>query len=233
MKRKQESIDSLNSCEHCGRTFVRDSTLLKHLCEQKRRWQDQERPGNRIGFNAWLEFYASFQPSRKKKDYKTFISSPYYSAFVKFGNYCMDVRAINVAEFIRYLLKNNIPIDNWNSDRVYTTYLIDYLKTEDAFDAVKRSIENMLKICDEEHIRIQDIFKYYNSNKLCHMITAGRISPWVLYNSNSGVGFLESLNVDQQAVIFEYIDPERWMIKMKRDTELTTQIKQLLTEAGL
>lgn len=235
MKKNQETntVVSLNSCEHCNRTFVRETTLFKHLCEQKRRWLDKDRPAFRIGFAAWIEFYASFQPSKKNKDVKTFISSPYYAAFVKFGSYCVDVRAVNTVEYIKYLISNKIPLDNWNTDRVYTKYLIEYLKLEDAFDAVKRSIQNIIELTQEENIQVQDIFRYVNANKICYLITTGRISPWVLYQSTSGIEFLEKLNSDQQKLVFEYIDPERWTIKFKRDQQLTEEIKQTLKLAGL
>jgi len=218
----------LNTCEHCARTFVRESTLFKHLCEQKLRWQDKDKPGNRIAYDAWLTFYNKVQPSKKKKDYKAFISNAYYTAFVKFGNYCVDIRAVNVAEYVRYLINNNVSIDNWNSDRVYTRYLVDYLKTEDAYDAVKRSVKTMLDISIQEQIQLKDVFKYYNKNKLCHLISTGHISPWMLYLSQSGNEFLSELNTDQRNVIWEYIDTERWNIKLKRDTQLVEDIKNVI-----
>lgn len=234
MKKSAESSkNTLNSCEHCGRTFVRDSTLLKHLCEQKRRWDLRESPGSRIGYAAWNSFYATLQPSKKQKDYKTFISSPYYAAFVKFGTYCCDVGVINVQEYIRHLLKNNTPIDNWTSDRVYTGYLLDYIKTEDPYDAVKRSAECMIKIARDEHIELRDVLRYVSPNKLCQHITAGRISPWALYSSESGMQFLTALNDDQRAVVWDYIDTEKWNIKFKRNIDVLEDIKAIVQQLGL
>lgn len=229
MKTSQETLNTqTNICEHCGRTFVRESTLFKHLCEQKLRWQDRDKPGNRIGYDAWLTFYTRFQASKKKKDYKAFISSAYYTAFVKFGNYCVDVKIVNAKEYVNYLLSNNVSIDNWNSDRVYTRYLIEYLRSEDAYDAVKRSIKTMLEISDQENIELRDVFRYFSKNKLCHLISVGHISPWMLYMSNYGNEFLSDLNPDQRNVIWEYIDAERWNIKFKRDPELVNDIKNVI-----
>lgn len=234
MKKKTESSDiSLNSCEHCGRNFVRASTLLKHVCEQKRRWDLREAPGSRIGYAAWNQFYTTLQPSKKQKDYRTFIGSPYYAAFVQFGTYCCDVGVINVPEYIRYLLKNNTPIDNWTSDRVYTVYLMDYIKTEDPYDAVKRSAEFMLKIARDENIELRDVLRYVRPNKLCQHITAGRISPWVLYLSDSGAQFLSSLNDDQRSVVWDFIDTERWNIKFKRNYDVVEDLKLLIAQLEL
>lgn len=234
MNQSLASTDTmLNNCEHCGRTFVRPGTLLKHLCEQKRRWQQKDSAASRIGYAAWTAFYSSVQPSKKHKDFRTFIASPYYSAFIKFGNYCCDINAVNVAEYTNHLIKNNIPIDNWNSDRVYTGYLVDYIKTEDPYDAIKRSVDNMMKIARDENIELRDVLRYVSKNKLCHTITAGHISPWVLYLSESGLEFLSSINDNQRLLIWDYIDTEKWNIKFKRHNETVEDIKTLIAQIGL
>lgn len=222
-----------NKCDHCGRTFIRASTLLKHICEQKRRWMDKDTSSSRIGYSAWLQFYAQCQPTRKKKGYPDFIKSPYYTAFVKFGNYCVDIKAISVQSYVEYLLKNNIQIDNWTSDRVYTKYLLEFLKQENCMDAVKRSIEHLLELANDENIPLSDSFKYLNSNKLCQLIVNGKISPWVLYHSKSGVEFLAKLNSDQTSLIFDYIDPERWNVKFKREGDSVIEVKNLLKSIPL
>jgi hypothetical protein len=224
-------VQESNTCQHCNRSFVRESTLIKHLCEQKLRWQERDRPQNRIAYDSWLTFYSRIQPGKKKKDYKAFAESAYYSAFLRFGTYCVNVKVVNVAEYLNHLLSNNVSIDNWSSDSVYTKYLTQYLRTEDAYDAVKRSIKTMLEIADAENIRLQDVLNYYNKNKLCHLISTGHISPWVLYLSDSGNTFLSELNMDQRAVIWEYIDTERWNIKFKRDLVLMNEIKTVIDMA--
>ena len=50
--------------------------MFKHLCENKRRWGDKDLKGNRIGFNAWLNFYTKHTNSKKQKTYLDFIKVP-------------------------------------------------------------------------------------------------------------------------------------------------------------
>jgi septin family protein len=104
------------NCEFCGRDFLRESTMAKHLCENKQRWMNKDLQGNRIGFQAWIQFYKKNTSSKKNKTYEEFIRSAYYSAFVKFGNYCADVNVINVSRYADWLLKNQISIDTWTKD---------------------------------------------------------------------------------------------------------------------
>jgi len=217
-------------CDHCGRSFVRPNTLLKHLCEEKRRWDERERPANRIAYNAWLKFYQQFQPSRKRKEYKDFIASAYYRGFVKFGIYCTEVSAVNPAKFADFLLKNNIALDNWPTDTIYSKYLTDHLRTEEVLDAVHRSVETLVDISEAESIRLGDVFRYVNANKLCHKIATGKISPWLVYHSDSGIQFLSTLNEDHRGLIYEYINPEIWQVKFLRYPESVKQAKDIIKE---
>jgi hypothetical protein len=206
--------------------------MMKHLCENKRRWQDKDQPGNRIGFQAWVEFYKKNTASKKPRTYVDFTKSAYYIAFVKFGHYCVDIKCINVVRYADWLLKNQIKIDSWCSDTNYTKFLIEYLKTEDPLDAIARSIEATMVISTDSGIETKDCLRYANRNKLAYAVTTGKISPWMLYQSESGVKFLEELDESQQKMIIDYINPEQWAIKFRRNTEMVTQVKELLNAAG-
>jgi hypothetical protein len=206
--------------------------MMKHLCENKRRWQDKDQPGNRIGFQAWVEFYKKNTASKKPRTYVDFTKSAYYIAFVKFGHYCVDIKCINVVRYADWLLKNQIKIDSWCSDTNYTKFLIEYLKTEDPLDAIARSIEATMTISKDSGIETKDCLRYANRNKLAYAVTTGKISPWMLYQSESGVKFLEELDESQQKMIIDYINPEQWAIKFRRNNEMVTQVKELLNAAG-
>ena len=230
--KKNSVTKSEFSCEFCNRSFQRETTMIKHLCENKRRWQDKDQPGNRIGFQSWLNFYTKNTGTKKKKTYTDFTKSAYYIAFVKFGHYCVDLKCINVTRYADWLLKNQIKIDSWCSDKNYTSFLIEYLRTEDHMDAIARSIETTIDMSKEAGIATKDCLRYANKNRIAYAITTGKISPWMLYQSESGVKFLEELDESQQKMIIDYINPEQWAIKFRRNNEMVTQVKELLNQAG-
>lgn len=222
-----------NKCEHCGRTFMRESNFIRHICEPKRRWLDKDKLGNRIGYNSWKAYYNKHHPGKKSTAYQDFIKSSYYLAFVKFGNYCADITAVNPGAYAAWLVKNNIPIDTWATDKNYNRYIVEYIRDEDPMDAVKRTMETLLDISTASNIQLQDTLRYGNQNRLCHLITAGKISPWVLYHSKSGLEFLGKLDQGQTDLIFEYIDPQKWSIKFKRYGESLQEVKAVLGEVQL
>lgn len=219
-------------CDFCKREFLRENTIMKHICEYKRRWLGKESQGNRIGFQSWLQFYMKNTTGKKNRTYEEFIRSAYYIAFIKFGNYCVDINAINISRFVDWLLKNQIKIDNWCIDTTYTRYLCEYLRTEDPFDAIARSIETCIDRAKDEHISSNDYLRYGNTNKICYAITVGKVSPWMLYQSASGIHLLETLEADHVKMISDYINPEQWALKFHREPENTNRVKELLKQAG-
>jgi hypothetical protein len=225
-------IDTVHQCEFCKRTFARERTLFNHICEKKHRWLDKDKKGNRIGFQSFIQFYTRHTSNGKAKTYLDFIASPYYGAFVKFGTYCSEVNVINPSRFVDWLLKDNIKIDTWNKDTVYTKFLYEYLRVEDPYDAIHRSVQTCMELSETEGIQARDCLRYANPNKICYLISTGKISPWLLYQSDSGIRFLETLSPDRVTIVLDYINPEQWAIKFKRDPEVAKQIKELLSTGG-
>lgn len=229
MNKKAET--SKHICEFCEREFIRENTLVRHMCETKRRVNDKDKHGNRIGYSAWVQFFDKHS-RKKKKEYMDFAKSAYYTAFVKFGNYCIDANVMNVSRYVDWLLKEKISIDNWNRDSNYTKFVIYYTKNEDPLDAIARSIETAISVAEKDKIQTKDVLRYGNKNKICFEITKGKISPWMLYQSESGLKFLESLDVTQQKMILDYINPEQWAIKFNKSKNIIPEIKQLLQAGG-
>ena len=227
-----EETKPVFSCEFCKRVFLREKTIFTHICEGKHRWAEKDKQGPRIGFQSWLQFYAKNSMGKKNRTQEEFIKSAYYTAFIKFGTYCAGANVINVSRYTDWLLKEQIRIDSWNQDTNYTKFLIEYIRIEDPMDALARSIETTIKMAETERILAHDILRYGNPNKICYQITLGKISPWMLYQSDSGTQFLSTLNEDCVKIVIDYINPEQWAIKFKRDPETANVVKGLLKQAG-
>ena len=223
-------------CRYCEKAFAKESTLAVHLCEPKRRWQQEKETGVQLGLRAYLRFYEITQGSAKLKSYEDFVKSPYYNAFVKWGRHMVAIRGINPPQFLEWLLKNNKKIDHWLKDEFYSTYLHEYLRREAVQDALERALNEMQNYADDHpdlKNGFSDYFRYGNSNRICHHIATGRISPWVVFNAQSGVACLEDLSEEQVAMILPWIDPEHWQRKFKDYLADTEWVKDILSKAGL
>lgn len=219
-------------CEYCKKSFVRESSIEVHMCEPKRRRLNKDEPGVRIGFLAYIKFYEQAQGSAKLKTYDDFCESSYYLAFVKFGRYCVNVKVINPSQFMNWLLKNQKKIDRWCSDNLYTEYLIWYLAIEAVDDALARAIEYSIDWSEKTGHPSHDCVRYGNINSICYAVTTGRISPWVIYNSDSGREFLNSASSEQIAMIWPYINSDVWHKKFTDYMADQEYAKDILAKAG-
>ena len=219
-------------CKYCQRGFSREKTLFSHMCEQKRRWQQEKDKGVQMGLQAYLRFYESSQGGQKKT-YGDFVNSQYYNAFVKFGKHIIDIKAINPSAFIDYVLKNNIKLDKFCKDENYQNYLEQHLRVESWQDAIARSLQNMEKWADENGVHLHTYFFAANPNKICSHIVNGRVSPWVIFNCETGVAFLGKLNPEQLTIIYPYIDPDFWRQHFVKYHQETAIVKDALKDSKL
>jgi hypothetical protein len=219
-------------CQYCEREFTRETTLAAHLCEPKRRHQERSEKGVQLGLQAYLKFYEYSQGSARLKTWNNFAESSYYRAFVKFGRYCQSSHVINPVRFMEWLLKNNKKIDYWCQDSNYTEYLLDYLQHEAVEDALTRALLESIAWADETGNPDRDFLRYGNRNRLCHAVTTGRISPWVIYNCASGQEFLNDLNSEQIGIVWPYINTDVWQQRFANYRADQTYAQEILKQAG-
>lgn len=231
-----ETVTNLKfQCTFCNREFQRERSLEVHVCETKRRHQERDEPGVRLGFHAYVKFYEVSQGSARLKTFENFVESQYYRAFTKWGRYCVDIRAINPEAFLLWLLKQNKKIDYWCSDQIYSEYLAQYLPRENVQDALRRAVEEIQNYCDNtpELATIGHYFLYANTNRICYHISTGRVSPWIVYNCKSGIEFLEKLPPEQTAIILPWIDPDTWQKIFQERISDVEWARHILQQAGL
>ena len=224
------------TCRYCNKGYSKESTLAAHLCEPKRRYQQQNEQGVQIGFKAYLRFYELTQGSAKLKTYEDFVGSPYYMAFVKFGRHLVAIRCINTTSFTDWLLKNNKKIDHWTKEALYTEWMSEYIRKENVKDALERGLKEMQALADSDEKlqgHFNDYFRLANSNRVVRHICDGRVTAWIVFNCSSGVSFLETLNEEQIGMIMSYIDPDFWQRRFSDYVADTEWIKDILAKAGL
>ena len=220
-------------CKFCNRSFAREKTLAAHVCEQKRRHGQKDEKHVQIGYIAYKRFYELTQGSANFKDYDHFASSQYYNAFVKFGKHIMNINVINPDYFIDYVIKSNIKLDNWCKDSVYEDYLLPYIKTENARDALERSILSMEDWANNNNSVFNHYFRYVSFNKAVAMVRNGKISPWVIYHSETGMDMLDKMTDEQLGLINDFIDPVYWSKRFEAFPADVEWAKHILSEANM
>lgn len=220
-------------CEHCGKTFAKESTLSIHVCEYKRRWLAKDSQSCRWGLTAYQKFYQLNQPGSSPKDYANFSHSPYYTAFVKFGSLISNSRPLYPEKFIEYVIKSGVKLDHWCREEIYYQYVIDTVRLEPAGDALSRSIETMVEWGTAHSADFSHYFKYCNLNLNLHHLREGLMSPWLQLNTPAGRKLLQGFDDHQLGLIDQIIDPLYWKQRFKARPNDIDLVKETIKEARI
>jgi len=220
-------------CKYCSKCFTKPTTLAVHICPKKRRFLDIDIPSSRLGFRVFQRFYQLTTTSKKLKSVEEFIESQYYVEFVKFGHYLIDIKPINIDQFIDFVINNSVKLKDWTKEFVYDQYIEDLIKKEPADSAVERSILTIDEWIQKNKVDMNTFFKNVSANEAAFLIRRGRLSPWVLYLAESGDPLMQSFNEDHAKIIGSLIDPSYWHRKFKSKSEDVEFISGVLKSAGL
>lgn len=230
---KSKSMQLNFKCEHCQKLFAKEKTLVVHICEQKRRHLSKDEKHVQAGLLTYQRFYEITQKGKNKKSFDEFASSPYYTAFVKFGSFMINTAPIYPERFIDFVIKSGVKLDHWCRDELYDTYINELIKIEPADGAIQRSIKTMMDWADANNASWEHYFQYVNLNRATHDLKEGLISPWLVLNTKSGKEMLQRMNDEQLEIIGSVIDPQYWVRRFKSlpaDTEL---VKDIVKEAKI
>ena len=222
-----------NKCQFCEKCFKQEKTLHVHTCEPGRRHKQKNLAHVRLGLNAFQTFFKIAQGAVKDKTYEEFCKSQYYLSFVKFGRYMIDVGCINPKSYIDWVITKNFPLNQWNNDKLYTSYLQDWVLREDHYDAAQRSLNTMADWADENNSIFNHYFLYASTPKIIYDINRGQISAWVIFNSVSGREWLEKLSSDELVMIWPMVNADKWSKMISLSVQAQKDITKLLEEAGL
>ena len=220
-------------CKWCKKEFRNESTLSAHMCVKKRRWADKDMSHIRLGHRAFQMFYDMNTSATKPKSIEDFIMSQYYEGFVKFGRSCTVNEWLEPEKFTEWLIKNGIKLKQWTSDKQYDKFVKEYVKKEPGLKALERTIMYLAKWSEETDNKWQDYFVEASPSRAVHDIRAAKISPWVIYLSQTGNKLLARFNDEQVKMIEEMIDPPFWMKLFTTSKEEVKQIKQTCKDANI
>lgn len=220
-------------CVHCGKSFMKQKTLIAHMCERKRRALQETEKRVQAGYMVFNRFWQLTQNSKKPKSYDNFCDSSYYNAFVKFGSFINNVKPLYPDRFIDYVIKSGIKLDLWCRDELYEKYLYDMIKVEPVDSAVQRTLQTMMEWGDTHKLEFAKYFELVSLNQAVSSILNGKISAWVVLNNVSGQSMLNNMNDEQLNMISPALDIPYWSRKFKDQPADVMLVKEICKEVGI
>lgn len=222
----------MGTCKYCNKKFVKDSTLLSHVCEKKRRYNAKSEKHSVIALHAFIRFYELSSPlSDGKRTFEDFVDSPYYNGFIKFGSFVNNIKPLYPSNYIDYLIKNSVHLDKWSKESTYNKYVLSLIYTESVQTALERTVNTMQMWADTNSSEWNKYFDKVNTNVAYFDIKDGKISPWMLLNCNSGLGLITRFRDDQLNSIGTVLDADRWTKTFKQRPKDIAFVKKIV-EAG-
>jgi hypothetical protein len=225
--------DSENKCKWCEKSFKTERTLIAHACPKKRRWADRDLTHVRLAFRVFQKFYEMSTSASKAKSQEDFINSQYYTGFTKFGRACVFNEWLNPENYAEWLIKNSIKLADWTKDSTYDKYLLEYVRKETGLRAMERTVLHMVSWGDESNIPWQDYFKRVSTSRAVYDIRACKVSPWVLYLSDTGDQLLTRFNDEQIKMIDHVIDANFWMAVFQKNAQEVDEVQDTCRAAGI
>ena len=233
LKMMIDLVEQPFKCVHCNKMFMKEKTLVAHMCEPKRRVLQKDEKRVQAGFIAYNRFYQLTQNAKKQKSYSDFCKSAFYNAFVKFGSFINNVDPLYPERFIDFVIKSGVKLDHWCRDELYEKYLSDLIKVEPVESAIERSLQYMMEWADENNANFAHYFSYVNVNRAVHHIRDGKISPWLILNSASGVELMRKFNDEQLDLINQILDLSFWSKKFKDAPSDVAFVKEVCKDTGI
>lgn len=220
-------------CQFCKKGFMKEGTLVVHICEQKRRHLAQHEKHVVLGYDTFNRFYKLSQNFKGDKTYDEFARSPYYNAFVKFGSFVSNVNPLYPDRFIDYVVRSGVKLDHWCRDEIYDTYVVDLIKTETVETAIERGVNHMMKWGKDNNAPWNHYFLYVSLSRACYDIKDGKISPWLVLNSTNGKAMIKKFDDTQLMAVNAVMDIPFWLNKFKRQPADVDVIKKVIKELTL
>lgn len=226
-------LDQPFVCVHCKKGFMKEKTLVAHMCERKRRALQENEKRVQAGFIAFNRFWELTQKPKRAKTYDEFADSTYYNAFVKFGSFINNINPLYPDKFIDHIIKSGVKLDHWCKESLYEQYLYEILKSEPVESAVQRSLQTMMDWADEHNAQFEHYFSYVSLNKAVYDIVNGKVSCWVILNSKLGTEMINKMNDEQLEIISPAFDVKFWLRKFNECSADVSLVKEILDEVKI
>jgi uroporphyrinogen-III decarboxylase len=107
------------------------------------------------------------------------------------------------------------------------------LKIEPVESAVQRTLQTMMEWGDEHNAEFSHYFNYVSLNKAVYHIRNGKISPWVILNSNAGKNMIGKMTDEQLEMIAPAFDAQFWLKKFRQTPADVALVKEICDEVGI
>lgn len=208
-----------------------DKVFLKHECKEMKRIREVRSP---IGIKAY-NFYKQWMEKQQRSapPIETFLSSSYYSGFIKFANFVQNVHVSNPELYVDIMVKAKLAPSLWVFDDAYSMYLEHIDKKLDPYDQAERTIKCLGDVADALEIGIDSVFDELTYGDMLDLVNQRQLSPWILFCSKKFKEWVSKLDPTDRTNLMKAIGVVYWQMVLERNPSVVEDMKLIVNEMGL
>lgn len=218
-------------CHYCSRRFGNETTFMKHNCEPRRRAQELMSPLGQSAYGLYREWMRQKKYSQPSS--AAFLESKYYRAFINFAQLVIDANIAKPEKYIQIMVEGEILPVLWCRDSAYALYLDWADKVSDPLDQVQDTINYLMDICEREGWALGECFVKMGAQQVLSLIRQRRLTPWLLFCSQSFGKFLKTLDAPQLKAFNHVVNAAYWAQRFQTEKSTVENVKLIAKEVGL
>jgi hypothetical protein len=187
-----------------------------------------------IGQQAYLLYKAWLEKQRRKPPaIEGFMTSAYYSSFVKFAEWSRDTGIPDPEKYCELMANAKIAPALWRRSEAYQIFLEYTDKRSDPFEQVQNTIETLLTLSEGLEIEMGDVFGKFTSGEITELIQQRRLSPWLLFCSKRFKEWMGTLHEGERRDLMKNIGISYWSEKFERSPAVVKEVKVIAEQLGI
>lgn len=202
-------------CKYCNKVYKQEPAFNNHTCKQMVRHAIHGTIEGQIAFALYEKW--TLRRHGTKVELDLFKISRHYKPLLKFAKYFKNIKGlIDLDDFINLMVQLDMPPMHWNNEKVLSYYFTE-LDNLQPIEKIQICINSLIKLSGVYNCDVKDVFNDLEFDTLVSMLRMHRLTPWVLLNSKKFINWIAELPWEQQYLMDNVIDVDKWKAKFKED----------------
>lgn len=179
------TLERVNRCQFCGKTFVRKSWFARHTCAKKRKFEETNDAVVQHAYRVYTYWMRAQGLLKKNKEpnLDKFLKSPYKKSMVDLILFCRSNGIASPYSYIDWLLSKRIMAKYWLDESRIEEYLVYTNKHEDPEEQAIWSLNHIERwvLENPEERTVEQFFERLTAGTILSLVRQKKIKPWVLF----------------------------------------------------
>lgn len=204
---------------------------MAHECAEMKRSREVQTLTGQMAYGLykhWLE-----KQRRKPPAIDGFITSAYYSSFIKFADWCRETSIADPQKYVELMLGEGIAPALWRRSEAYAVFLDWFDKKSDPIEQAEVSINTLFAEAERRGVPVSSVFTAMHLGEVLQLLQQRKLSPWVLFCSDAFKAWLKTQGASEQAAFVQAVNPSFWAMKFEQRPDVVRNMRELSRDLGI